>query len=181
MDELDHVLAHGTPVEGVHMPAESRLEVGKLRLHLLHHLLLEAADLGADGDGHGLAALVAGVGGVEGVGGVAEGGLGAAQVAPELAQEEGLGRALGEELGESAASVGELVGDLGQLDAFQRRLFGSDGGGVEADEFVALGVLSRRLHVGGEGDEPEAGSPDGASLGRVDAGGRGQSGGGGGR
>ena len=49
-DEVDHVLAHGTPVQLVHEPPP--LEPGVLCLHLLHHLLPKGADLGGALDRH---------------------------------------------------------------------------------------------------------------------------------
>ena len=55
-DEVDHVLAHGTAVDLVEVAAA--LVAGVLGLHLLHHLLAEAADLGGHLDGHLLRALV---------------------------------------------------------------------------------------------------------------------------
>ena len=55
-DEVDHVLAHGAPVDLEEVA--STLVPRVLRLHLLHHLLTEAADLGGDLDGHILCALV---------------------------------------------------------------------------------------------------------------------------
>ena len=61
-DEVDHVLAHGAPVdlEEVAPPLVPRI----LRLHLLHHLLAEAADLGGHLDGHVLRALIPGTQGL---------------------------------------------------------------------------------------------------------------------
>ena len=58
-DEVDHVLAHGAPVDLVEVaPA---LVPRILCLHLLHNLLAEAADLGGHLDGHVLCALVPGI------------------------------------------------------------------------------------------------------------------------
>ena len=55
-DEVDHVLAHGAAVDLVEVAAA--LVAGVLSLHLLHHLLPEAAHLGRALDGHVLIALV---------------------------------------------------------------------------------------------------------------------------
>ena len=55
-DEVDHVLAHRTPVDLIKI--SSSLKPGILGLHLLHHLLPEAADLGRHLDGHVLVALI---------------------------------------------------------------------------------------------------------------------------
>ena len=55
-DEVDHVLAHGAAVDLVEVAAA--LVAGVLGLHLLHHLLPEAAHLGGALNGHTLIALV---------------------------------------------------------------------------------------------------------------------------
>ena len=55
-DEVDHVFAHGAPVDLVEVAPTLVPRV--LRLDLLHHLLAEAADLGGHLDGHVLRALV---------------------------------------------------------------------------------------------------------------------------
>ena len=56
VDEVDHVLAHGASVELV--DEATSLELGILRLHLLHHLLAKAAHFGRTLDRHVLCALV---------------------------------------------------------------------------------------------------------------------------
>ena len=56
VDEVDHVLAHGAPVQLVDEAATLELRV--LGLHLLHHLLAEAAHLGRALDRHLLGTLV---------------------------------------------------------------------------------------------------------------------------
>ena len=56
-DEVDHVLAHGTPVDLVEVATALIPRV--LGLHLLDDLLAEAADLGRHLDGHVLRALIA--------------------------------------------------------------------------------------------------------------------------
>ena len=58
-DEVDHVLAHGAAVDLVEVAAA--LEPGALGLHLLHHLLAEAADLGGALDLDVLGALVSAI------------------------------------------------------------------------------------------------------------------------
>ena len=55
-DEVDHVLAHRAPVDLVEVAPS--LIASVLCLHLLDHLLAEAADLGGHLDGHVLRALV---------------------------------------------------------------------------------------------------------------------------
>ena len=55
-DEVDHVFAHRAPVDLVEVAPALITRV--FRLHLLHHLLAEAADLGGHLDGHVLRALV---------------------------------------------------------------------------------------------------------------------------
>ena len=55
-DEVDHVLAHGAPVDLIEVPPA--LKSGSLSLHLLHHLLSEAADLCGDLDRYVFIALV---------------------------------------------------------------------------------------------------------------------------
>ena len=55
-DEVDHVLAHGAPVDLIEIPPA--LKSGSLSFHFLHHLLSEAADLSGHLDGHVLRALV---------------------------------------------------------------------------------------------------------------------------
>ena len=57
-DEVDHVLAHGAPVDLEEVA--STLVPRVLRLHLLHHLLAKAANFGRTLDGHVLGALIPG-------------------------------------------------------------------------------------------------------------------------
>ena len=61
-DEVDHVLAHGTPVDLVEVAPTLVPRI--LCLDLLHHLLAEAADLGGHLDGHVLRALIPGTQGL---------------------------------------------------------------------------------------------------------------------
>ena len=55
-DEVNHVFTHWRSVKFVHKSPS--FKSGVLSLHLLHHLLPEAADLGGALDGHVLCALV---------------------------------------------------------------------------------------------------------------------------
>ena len=55
-DEVNHVFTHWRSVKFVHK--SSSFKSGVLSLHLLHHLLAKAADLGGALDGHVLCALV---------------------------------------------------------------------------------------------------------------------------
>ena len=57
-DKVDHVFTHWRSVKFVNKSASFKSRV--LSLHLLHHLLPEAADLGGALDGHVLGALVTG-------------------------------------------------------------------------------------------------------------------------
>ena len=55
-DEVDHIFTHWTAVDLVKITTS--FKSGVLRLHLLHHLLPEAAHLGGALNGHTLIALV---------------------------------------------------------------------------------------------------------------------------
>ena len=55
-DKVDHVFTHWRSVEFVNKAAS--FKPGVLSLHLLHHLLPEAAHLGRALDGHVLIALI---------------------------------------------------------------------------------------------------------------------------
>lgn len=107
VDKVDHVLAHGRPVDAVDEAAV--LEAGVLRFHLLDDLLAKGADLGRARDGHVLVALVLRRHGVKGPHVLRDVG---AQIGPEFHQEKGVLRTLVEELLEAALFLGEFVVDL---------------------------------------------------------------------
>lgn len=107
VDKVDHVLAHGRPVDAVDEAAV--LEAGVFRFHLLHDLLAERADFRRTRDRHILVALVLGSDGVEGADILRDVG---AQIGPEFHQEEGVLRTFVEKLLQAALFLGEFVVDL---------------------------------------------------------------------